>query len=159
MGCTCKRASSSQKICVCISLLKPEHVCLSDYLVGNIKHRIEVAYIEIHMYNSFCGHKYVGIYLAGANCQTLKFVGPFIYQFLCHAWATRELARAQPTCSSAEVCHIFCLPSCAEGTGLQYLNRELELTIFPKQTSQTQSCFQKMSSFFPSSCIQTAIGK
>lgn len=143
MGCTCKRASSSQKICVCTSLLKPEHVCLSDYLIGNINHRIEMAY------NSFCGHKYVGIYLAGANCQTLKIMGPFIYQVLRHAWATWELARVQPSCSSAEVCHIFCLPSCAEGTGLQHLNRESwSWPFFQTQTSQTQSCFQKMSSFF-----------
>lgn len=149
MGCTCKRAGFSQKICVCTSLLKPEHVCLTDYLVGNINHRIEVAYVEVHIYNSFRGHKYVGIYLAGANWQTLKTVGPVIYHLPCHAWATWELPPAQPTCSSAEVCHIFCLPSCAEGTRLQHLNRKLELTVFPKTDLPDTVLFSENVFFFP----------
>lgn len=96
----------------------------------------------------FCGHKYVGIYLAGANCQTLKIVGPFIYQFPCYAWATWELASAQSTCSSAEVRHIFCLPSCAEGTGLQHLSRELELTVFPKTDLPDRVLFSENVFFF-----------
>lgn len=158
MGCTCERASSSQKICASTSLLKPEHVCLSDYLVGNINHRTEVAYIEVHTYKSFRSHKYVGTYLAGANCQTLKIMGPFIYLFPCHAWATWDLAPAQPTCSSAEVCHIFCLP-CAEGPGLQHLNRELKQTIFPKTDLPDTVLFSENVFFFSSFCTQTAIGK
>jgi len=46
---------------------KPEHACISDYLGGNINQRVEAAHAEVHIYNSFCGHKYVGIYLAGAK--------------------------------------------------------------------------------------------
>lgn len=127
MGCTCERASCSQKNSVCTSLPKPDRVCISDYLGGNINQRVEVAHAEVHIYNSFCGHKNVGIYLAGANCQTLKLVGLFIYRLPCHARAGWELAPAQPTRSSAEVCHIFCLPL-AQDTGLQHLNRKLGLT-------------------------------
>lgn len=73
---------------------------MSGYLGGNINQWVEVTYAEVHIYNSFRGHKNVGIYFASAKCQTLKIVGLFIYQFSCHAWAGWQLAPAQPTCSS-----------------------------------------------------------
>lgn len=60
---------SSQKTHVCTSLLKPEEVCISDYLSGNINQGAEVAHAELHSYNSFCGHNDVGMYLAGENCE------------------------------------------------------------------------------------------
>lgn len=95
----------------------------------------------------------MGIYLACSNCQTLKIVGPFIYQFPCHAWATGDLAPAQPTLSSAEVCCIFCLPSCAGGTRLQHLNRELELTIFSKTDLPDTVLFSENIFFFSPSSL------